>query len=224
MSVDKKFVSFLGRSSLFAIISAASVLIFMSAFSDTSNAAAENKVEDPPIVSEEVLKKFTGEVSRQLEKEQEATLSAIEKQDEMLQKILDAVVELKPAPAAQPVRPVEKPEEDQTTVVPPAKAGKPNPIRMSSTTWNVKGSWNFNADELESHLNGEHGLTDIDGYSMEELKVMHDNLHNGYSALGSTMQAKNPQKFLSPVRSTRGGLFRRYSTRTMSTCPTGGCP
>lgn len=69
----------------------------------------------------------------------------------------------------------------------------PDPVRRSSTIWNVEGNWNYTTEQLAIHLQDVHGLN-VDGYDREAMKIMHDNLHNGYSAMGGVVTGGNENK------------------------------
>lgn len=77
----------------------------------------------------------------------------------------------------------------------------PAPARMSGTRWTVDRQRNYTTEELASHLAEDHGV-DPAGYTRDELQVMHDNIHNGFPALGGAKAA----------------------TRSSSSCPNGNCP
>lgn len=111
-----------------------------------------------------------------------------------------------------------------------------SPNKVAGSRWNVEGDWNYSAAEIASHLSRVHGV-DPSGYSKQEMEAMHDNLHNGYPAMGysttSTTAAKpvvtysQPTKYYTvPTYSSRTGLFgTRRTTRTYSSsCPGGVCP
>jgi len=93
----------------------------------------------------------------------------------------------------------------------------PEPVRRSSTIWNLNNTWDYSTEELTAHLLGDHGFA-ADSYSREQLQTIHDNLHNGYTALGeSAVQATTPVYYSTTPR--RGGLFRNNSN-----CAGGNCP
>lgn len=58
------------------------------------------------------------------------------------------------------------------------------PIRKSNTRWSVGGKKVYTIEELIEHLKIDHKF-DGAGYDRAELETIHDNLHNGYTALGS---------------------------------------
>ena len=88
----------------------------------------------------------------------------------------------------------------KTAAEPQAFAPPPAPVRMSGTRWTVAGKRNYTTEELAGHLQRTHGV-DPTGYTREELQTLHDNSHNGYSAMGSPKAAAS-----------------------RSSCPNGRCP
>lgn len=153
--------------------------------------------------------KFEIELQRSLTTQHEATMDAIEAQNEVLQRIEESIAKA----LQQQAKPVEV--KGQLNPVNPAKA---KPIRRHSSRWTVEGRHNYTTEFLAQHLMDEHGL-DVNGYTREELQTMHDNLHNGYDAMGlSSLKSTNSvpsfsvPSFSPPVR------YFRYKT-----CPAGGC-
>lgn len=221
---DKKFISFVGNSSLLVVITAAVVLLITSSMGVRASQQTDEKPQEVKLqvevsepeskLSDEVLLKFYGEVETSLESKKEETIAAIEAQNEVLERIEAAVAVLIPS------TPEEVEEVPEVTV--PKVIARPDPIRMSSTTWNLKGKWGFNMAEIAEHLSEDHGVTDLSGYTFEQLKTIHDNLHNGYTAYGSTLQTRKPPV---RVRSSRTfSVFPRLRTSSSASCPTGGCP
>ena len=69
----------------------------------------------------------------------------------------------------------------------PVPAPEPEPMvyDMPGTNWNFNGRWNPSKSYMEKHLEEFHKVDiDLDVFSKEELKQIHDNVHNGYSPLG----------------------------------------
>jgi len=117
----------------------------------------------------------------------------------------------KPAAADPPVVSVLAPpviDPPAPKVVKRVVVSPPKPIRMSSTSWTVSGKRSYTRDYLASHLQRTHGI-DTAGYSKSELKTMHDNIHNGYPAMGRS-QAVTTKRYT--IRRSSGG------------CPNGRCP
>ena len=102
-------------------------------------------------------------------------------------------------PVAKDGPPLPPPEPE-----PAAYSAPPAPVRMSSTRWTVGRQKNYTTETLAAHLADEHGIDPV-GYTREQLQAMHDNIHSGYPALGSTSGS-------AAVSSSR------------SSCPNGNCP
>jgi RecJ-like exonuclease len=56
-------------------------------------------------------------------------------------------------------------------------------MRRSTFKWTVNQKKEYTTEELAEHLLREHNTNTI-GYSREEMEIMHDNLHNGFTAYG----------------------------------------
>lgn len=148
--------------------------------------------------------KFEVELQRSLTTQHKATMDAIEAQNEVLQRIEESIVKA----LQSQTKPLEVQEQlDQLT---PTKV---RPVRRHSSRWTVEGRRDYTTEFLAQHLIDEHGL-DVNGYTREELQTMHDNIHNGYDAMGiSNRKSTNSvPSFSPPVR------YFRYRT-----CPAGGC-
>jgi hypothetical protein len=135
-----------------------------------------------------------------------------------------------PAPALPPMQSVltpvvvkSVPIVESTPVV--VRTTVVEPVRMSSTHWNVQGNWNYSSSEIANHLRTTHGVNP-NGKSLQEMAVIHDNLHNGYSAYGRSSQpavsavttTKNTTRYAAPRRT------RLFSRTYSSNCPGGVCP
>lgn len=60
-----------------------------------------------------------------------------------------------------------------------------DPHRRSGSRWNFEGRWNPSKSSMIAHLRDDHGVTlDLTDYSTSELRIIHDNVHNGYGPLG----------------------------------------
>ncbi len=129
-------------------------------------------------------------------------------------------------------------EKPKPTVVTPAPAVAPavtvatkaSPVKVAGSHWNVEGNWNYSTSEMASHLSRVHGVNPS-GYSKQEMEAMHDNLHNGYPAMGYSSSAKptysQPVTYSKPVTTySRPTLFgsRRVVRSYSSSCPGGVCP
>jgi hypothetical protein len=104
-------------------------------------------------------------------------------------------VESKPKPAAKPV--------SKVIPAPPRVISPPPRVISSGPTWDWQGTMNPSTSEMIRHLSQEHGIepSSLSGMSREELRGLHDSLHN------STMQSA-PRVIRSAPRS----------------CPNGRCP
>lgn len=94
----------------------------------------------------------------------------------------------------------------QTTVSAPTA-----PVRSVNLVYAVDNRWDFSEDEIYNHLLQDHQF-DATGYSLEQMTIIHDNLHAGYPALGNTSvpvyYVPQVQYYTTPVTRFRTGLFR----------------
>ena len=74
--------------------------------------------------------------------------------------------------------------EQSSDSIPTAQVERRPVKRMSSTKWTVNKKSRYTTEELSKHLQKEHKIN-TDGYSRDELQIMHDNIHNGYPPHGS---------------------------------------
>jgi hypothetical protein len=74
---------------------------------------------------------------------------------------------------------------------------------MPGSRWNWEGRSSKSVSDsfMRSHLLSDHGV-DAEGMSRSQMQIVHDNIHNGYPALG----------------------IPQTSTQTTSNCPDGRCP
>ena len=164
---------------------------------------------EPPVAAlppDTSVQQFDQEFKASLEAQHQAQMAALEVQRTTLQRLEQSVQQLlaraTPAPTPEPAK--------------AASPALPEPVRRSSTIWNLNNTWDYSTEELIAHLLGEHSFA-ADSYSREQLQTIHDNLHNGYTALGeSVVQATTPVYYSTAPR--RGGLFRS------SNCAGGNCP
>lgn len=99
-------------------------------------------------------------------------------------------------------------------------------VRQPGPRWNWEGVWNVSPSTAQAHL-AEHGIN-VSGFTMEQMQIVHDNLHNGYGHLYGNGAAKTttsaPVKtqtfyYSAPKKSSRR-TFRLFN----SSCPNGRCP
>ena len=81
---------------------------------------------------------------------------------------------------------------------------KASPLNMKGSRWNVEGRWNYDWDFIANHLRTVHNFDDVEGYTLSELEIIHNNLHNGYPPFGCVEAAS--------------------SGSSSSSCPSGTCP
>ncbi len=98
------------------------------------------------------------------------------------------------------------------------------PIRRHNSRWSVAGRWDYSTEFLATHLAEEHGIG-VQGYTREELQIIHDNIHNGFDAMGgSEAKPVKESKAVVKVRRSTGLFGGRLFGGFRSTCPPGGCP
>tara|TARA_Y100000385_G_scaffold290924_1_gene366119 strand:- start:1212 stop:1841 length:630 start_codon:yes stop_codon:yes gene_type:complete len=98
------------------------------------------------------------------------------------------------------------------------------PIRRHNSRWSVEGRWDYSTEFLANHLADEHGIS-VEGYTREELQIIHDNIHNGFDAMGgSEAKPVKESKAVMKVRRSTGLFGGRLFGGFRSTCPPGGCP
>lgn len=95
----------------------------------------------------------------------------------------------------------------QTTPSPAPQA----PVRSVNLIYAIDDHWDFAEDEIYNHLLQDHQF-DATGYNLEQMTIIHDNLHAGYPALGNTpvslYYVPQVQYYTAPVTRFRAGLFR----------------
>jgi len=217
----------------FAAIGVTSVLLlglgFMLSLVAAEPVAAPQAVVAP--IEDTLVSKFDEEVKSALVDNHQKQMAALSDQKTMLQKLDQSVQQLlvkskeqaTPPPAPQP----EAKPENQTAPKPePVKATAPtipDPVRRSSIIWNLNNRWDYSTEELIAHLLAEHNFSSA-SYSREQLQTVHDNLHNGYNALGdAVVQA--------PVAQTPAVHYhytvpqrRGWALRGTASCAGGNCP
>ena len=115
------------------------------------------------------------------------------------------------------------PQESESDVAVPV-AVRRVPIRRHNSRWSVEGRWDYSTEFLADHLADEHGIS-VEGYTREELQIIHDNIHNGFDAMGgSEAKPVKESKAVVKVRRSTGLFGGRFFGGFRSTCPPGGCP
>lgn len=171
---------------------------------------------------------FQDALQQSLKQNAASTLEAIAAQDAVLARIDNNIAEIARREAAAEQEAAAKAAAEQEAAV--KAAATPAVVRRSNTIWNVEGNWNYTTEQLAAHLQNSHGLN-VDGYTREEMKIMHDNLHNGYSATGDSVTeggatgtrsvAKQYTYYYVEPQKQRRGLFQ--SIFGTSNCPNGYC-
>ena len=159
--------------------------------------------------------KFQKELESSLISEHSKTRSMIKEQGNLLSDIKTQVEDI-----AEKLTPAEELVEDSVVVEVPATIRRV-PVRMHSSRWSVEGRWDYSTDFLATHLAEEHGIG-VAGYTREELQIIHDNIHNGFDAMGGEAQPVKESKAVVKVRRS-SGLFGGRLFGGYRSCPTGGC-
>lgn len=161
--------------------------------------------------------KFQKELEESLISEHSKTRSMIKEQGSLLSDIKTQVDGI-----ADKLNPVEEVKETETVSVADVSNPVPGtPVRMHSSRWSVEGRWDYSTDFLAKHLAEEHGIA-VAGYPREELQIIHDNIHNGFDAMGGGAQPVKESKAVVKVRRS-SGLFGGRLFGGYRSCPTGGC-
>lgn len=191
-----------------------------------------------PVLASSVVSAFDADVSAAITSNHATEMATLTAQSDSLKRIEESITALadaeaertaKEAVAAAETEAVKAVETEGAKV---AAAANLVPVRMSNTRWNINGDWNYSDQKLRDHVR-EHGV-DPDGFSRDELETIHDNIHNGFPALGNgdaVTSTKAAVKSTSPVTTTRyrtsnsksrRGFFGRF--QSSSNCPNGRCP
>jgi hypothetical protein len=214
----------------FAAIGVTSVLMlglgFMLSLVAAEPVAAPQAVVAP--IEDTLVSKFDEEVKSALVDNHQKQMAALADQKTMLQKLDQSVQQLlvkakeQPTPPPLPqaeAKPAPKPEPVKATA-----PGIPDPVRRSSIIWNLNNRWDYSTEELTAHLLAEHNFNSA-SYSREQLQTVHDNLHNGYNALGDavvqTAAVQTPAvHYHYTVPQRRGWAFRGAASCAGGNCPT----
>ena len=158
----------------------------------------DQKVQATPTPSSDYDDIFDAELEKNLSKNHEIIMSALEGQADTLSRIEQGL---------------------GSTEAPALKA----PVRMSTTRWSVEGSWSPSKEKLLEHL-AEHGVSANADYTAEELHIMHDNVHNGYPAMGGeAVNSRARSRTKTVTRSFRLFNGRLFRSRSYSSCSGGSC-
>ena len=228
MTQSKKPVdvfAILGLVTLLSILFVPTILYYMP--------KKEAKADITPIhissvLDNDILTRFESQVETALEISHNKQMAALKEQHNLLEKIQISLQEL--AAKEEQIRQIE----ERKLIIEPApihivepiriienvkpiiqESIKSAPVKMPGSTWNVNGDWNYSTNKIASHLSSVHGVNPS-GFSHQEMVAMHDNLHNGYSAMGNNSKVVKSKTQYTMPRRTR--IFRS------SDCPTGTCP
>lgn len=114
-------------------------------------------------------------------KQQQEILKEIKASLESIEANSKPSINIVESPAKVEVPPVSKPKVQISKNI----ETKQSPTRLPGSHWNVNGNFNYSLLEIANHLRTTHNI-DPSGYTYEELTIIHDNLHNGYNAYGSS--------------------------------------
>ena len=192
------------------------------------NAKASTTEETPvePIVSQsaisaDILAKFNSELATVLDDKHTIEMQALGEQRNLLENLTKRISSLEDQKEAitniqstLTTLIAQKPVSASSSVT--EETPKQEPLRSINLTYAIDDSWDFSPEDIYNHLFQEHDF-DPTGYSFEQMKVIHDNLHSGYPALG-VMQVEQPVQYFT----TRRGLFgRRFQSNAY--CVGGNC-
>ncbi len=201
---------------LIACLAGIFVLTLLAIFSGNEPSAnAKESVSDAHTLV------FQNELDKDLAAKHLEVMSALDSQADSLSRIENNLAALSVEEAAKSVK-----------TEPATEPVSESPVRMSTTRWSVDGAWNPSYSEMISHLSS-HGVTADDGYTLEELHTIHDNLHNGYSAMGGVAASSSAggwgrsRTVTRSYSSNGGGAVRSYASgggtsRTYSSTRSGG--
>ena len=215
MSVSPRFRTLLGPV---ATLVALTLALFIASMVVTASPQISPSLEAASVAlaPDPALDQFQLELKSALDTQHRTQMDALEAQRTVLQKLEQSVQQLLAQAKAPAPVPVPEPTKAQPVADP-----APLPVRRSGTIWNLNNTWDYSTEELIAHLLGEHGFAAA-GYSREELQTIHDNLHNGYTALGdAVVQAvPAPVTYYSTIPLRRGMFFRSVGNCAGGTCPT----
>ena len=110
--------------------------------------------------------------------------------------------------------------------------------------WNVNGQWSYSDDYLANHLRTVHKIN-VEGFSRDQMEKIHDNMHNGTSAMSgvaalggspcagcplagccpSCVQPQNEEvveAIVEPAETIT--IIEQPAASSSSSCPSGTCP
>lgn len=222
MSQNNKLViaSSAGVLGLVAVVLTA----ILFSFSAYTTKADTNPPVSTPSISTDMLARFNSELSSVLNDKHKIEMAALGEQRTLLEtlaKRIDSLESQKDSIAGIQTAITALTAQKETT---PLKqtASEPqlqSPLRSINLTYAIDDRWDYTSDDIYNHLLQEHNFN-ADGYSFEDMKIIHDNLHSGYPALGvmQTYQETQPVQYYR----TRRGLFSR-AFQSNAYCVGGNC-
>lgn len=180
----------------------------------------------------EALDRFNQELASGLEDKHKLEMGALSEQKDILVTLSDRVksLESQSEKITELSKTINNFMSSKTVSQPAVSEAQPTPQlsplpqRMTNLTYAIDNTWDFNEDTIYSHLLMEHNF-EAQGYNLEGMKIIHDNLHAGFSAMGGQMQetsAVNPRTYYAEP-SVRRGLFGRLRFSSGANCATGAC-
>lgn len=182
----------------------------------------------------EALARFNQELADGLDDKHKLEMGALNEQKDLLVTLSDRVksLESQSDKITELSKTINNFLSSKTTNIPeqPAVASSSTsitpsmPQRMTYLTYAIENTWDFGEDIIYNHLLTDHNF-EAQGYGIEEMKTIHDNLHAGFSAMGGpsldTSSVNQPVLFTAPT--VRRGLFGRLRFSSGSNCATGVC-
>ena len=197
MSQNNKLViaSSAGVLGLIAIV----LMAVLFSFSADTTKADTNPPVASPSISTDMLARFNSELSSVLDDKHKIEMAALGEQRTLLETLTKRIDSL---------------EAQKESI-----AGIQTPLRSVNLTYAIDDGWDYTDDDIYNHLLQDHNFN-ADGYSFEDMKIIHDNLHSGYPALGvmQTYQEVQPVQYYR----TRRGLFSR-AFQSGAYCVGGNC-
>lgn len=222
MSQNNKLViaSSAGVLGLIAIV----LMAVLFSFSADTTKADTNPPVASPSISTDMLARFNSELSSVLDDKHKIEMAALGEQRTLLETLTkridsleaqkESIAGIQTALTALTAQKENTPLK-QTVSDPQLQT----PLRSVNLTYAIDDGWDYTDDDIYNHLLQDHNFN-ADGYSFEDMKIIHDNLHSGYPALGvmQTYQEVQPLQYYR----TRRGLFSR-AFQSGAYCVGGNC-
>jgi hypothetical protein len=222
MSQNNKLIiaSSAGVLGLIAVV----LTIVLFIFSADTTKADTNPPIASPILSTDMLSRFNSELSSVLDDKHKIEMAALGEQRTLLEtltKRIDSLEAQKESIAGIQTALTALTAQKENTPL-KQNISEPqlqSPLRSINLTYAIDDRWDYSDDDVYNHLLQEHNFN-ADGYSFEDMKIIHDNLHSGYPALGvmQTYQDTQPVQYYR----TKRGLFSR-AFQSNAYCVGGNC-